>query len=161
MCRSSRSAPITRKLAGFKGSSLQRFAPARWIVLYIEGPANSSAAKERTAGMNLTKPANIQVKTMRANWTEESAYRAVSSWLRLRTSQETSHRSRRRTRRQHGGRGTESVLGNRRKRPRAMAQDSLHRLRRLAQNRARLGFAAACLRQQFTFRPIPTWRWKC
>lgn len=26
---------------------------------------------------------------MRANWTEESAHRAVSSWLRLRTSQET------------------------------------------------------------------------
>jgi len=39
--------------------------------------------------MNRTKPANIQVKTMRANWTEESAYKAVSSWLRLRTSQET------------------------------------------------------------------------
>jgi ABC-type sugar transport system substrate-binding protein len=37
----------------------------------------------------LTKPINIQVKTMRANWTEESAHRAVSSWLRLRTSQET------------------------------------------------------------------------
>jgi len=29
------------------------------------------------------------VKTMRANWTEESAYRTVSSWLRLRTSQES------------------------------------------------------------------------
>jgi ABC-type sugar transport system substrate-binding protein len=26
---------------------------------------------------------------MRANWTEESAYKTVSSWLRLRTSQET------------------------------------------------------------------------
>ena len=36
-----------------------------------------------------TKPANIQVKTMRANWTEDSAYRTVSSWLRLRTSQES------------------------------------------------------------------------
>jgi ABC-type sugar transport system substrate-binding protein len=39
--------------------------------------------------MNRTKPANIVVKTMRANWTEESAYRAVSAWLRLRTSLET------------------------------------------------------------------------
>ncbi len=39
--------------------------------------------------MNRTKPSNIQVKSMRANWTEESAYRVVSSWLRLRTSQET------------------------------------------------------------------------
>ena len=36
-----------------------------------------------------TKPANIQVKTMRANWTEESAHKTVSSWLRLRTSQES------------------------------------------------------------------------
>jgi hypothetical protein len=26
---------------------------------------------------------------MRANWTEASAYKAVSSWLRLRTSQES------------------------------------------------------------------------
>jgi ribose transport system substrate-binding protein len=29
------------------------------------------------------------VKTMRANWTEESAHRTESSWLRLRTSQDT------------------------------------------------------------------------
>ncbi len=40
-------------------------------------------------GMNQTKPVNVQVKTMRANWTAESAYRTVSSWLRLRTSQES------------------------------------------------------------------------
>ena len=39
--------------------------------------------------MHQTKPANIQVKSMRANWTEESAYKTASSWLRLRTSQET------------------------------------------------------------------------
>src|SRR5579862_9269651 len=58
-------------------------------MLYIEGPANSVAAKQRTAGMNRTKPLNIQVKSMRANWTEESAHKAVSSWLRLQTSQES------------------------------------------------------------------------
>ena len=69
----------------FAGSLL----PNGGSILYIEGPANSPAAKERTAGMLKTKPANIQVKTMRANWTEESAYRTVSSWLRLRTSQES------------------------------------------------------------------------
>src|SRR6202049_1225912 len=70
----------------------QQFAvllPNGGSMLYIEGPADSSAAKERTAGMMKTKPANIQVKTMRANWTEESAYKTVSSWLRLRTSQES------------------------------------------------------------------------
>lgn len=56
-------------------------------VLYIEGPNNSSAAKQRSLGMGKTKPANINVKTIRANWTEESSYKAVTSWLRLQTSQ--------------------------------------------------------------------------
>src|SRR6202795_2382177 len=72
-----------------QGKQFAALLPHGGSILYIEGPANSSAAQERTAGMNQTKPANIQVKTMRANWTEQSAYRAVSSWLRLRTSQET------------------------------------------------------------------------
>src|ERR1700735_3375840 len=72
-----------------QGRQFAAILPQGGSILYIEGPANSSAAQERTAGMNLTKPANIQVKTMRASWTEQSAYRAVSSWLRLRTSQET------------------------------------------------------------------------
>jgi ribose transport system substrate-binding protein len=71
-----------------QGQQFGALLPNGGSMLYIEGPANSSAAKERRAGMNRTKPGNIQVKTMRANWTEESAYRTVSSWLRLRTSQE-------------------------------------------------------------------------
>ena len=70
-----------------QGKQFAALLPQGGSVLYIEGPANSSAAKERTAGMNRTKPANIQVKSLRANWTEESAYRAVTSWLRLSTSQ--------------------------------------------------------------------------
>ncbi|MGA9304483.1 MAG: substrate-binding domain-containing protein [Candidatus Sulfotelmatobacter sp.] len=73
-----------------QGKQFAALLPEGGSILYIEGPANSSASHERTAGMKSTKPANIQVKTMRANWTEESAYRTVSSWLRLRTSQETS-----------------------------------------------------------------------
>jgi len=71
-----------------QGKQFAALLPQGGSILYIEGPANSSAAQERTNGMNLTRPTNIQVKTMRANWTEESAHRAVSSWLRLRTSQE-------------------------------------------------------------------------
>jgi ribose transport system substrate-binding protein len=70
-----------------QGKQFAALLPNGGTMLYIEGPANSSAAKERTLGMNRTKPANIQVKTMRANWTEESAHRTVSSWLRLSTSQ--------------------------------------------------------------------------
>ncbi|HXM67743.1 MAG TPA: substrate-binding domain-containing protein [Candidatus Acidoferrum sp.] len=71
-----------------QGKQFAALLPQGGSVLYIEGPANSSAAKERTAGMNLTKPENIQLKTLRANWTAEGAHRAMSSWLRLRTSQQ-------------------------------------------------------------------------
>jgi ribose transport system substrate-binding protein len=73
-----------------QGKQFAALLPQGGSILYIEGPANSSAAKERSAGMMLSKPANIQVKTLRANWTEESAYRTVSSWLRLSTSQRCS-----------------------------------------------------------------------
>jgi ribose transport system substrate-binding protein len=72
-----------------QGQQFAALLPNGGTMLYIEGPANSSAAKERTSGMMKTKPANVQIKSMRANWTEESAHRTVSSWLRLRTSLES------------------------------------------------------------------------
>src|SRR5215469_10184836 len=72
-----------------QGKQFAALLPGGGSMLYIEGPANSSAAKQRTLGMQRTKPANIQVKSMRANWTEESAYKAVSSWLRLQTSKQS------------------------------------------------------------------------
>jgi ribose transport system substrate-binding protein len=72
-----------------QGRQFEALLPNGGSILYIEGPPNSGAAKERTRGMNMTKPANIQMKSMRANWTEEGAYKTVSSWLKLRTSQES------------------------------------------------------------------------
>jgi ribose transport system substrate-binding protein len=77
------------EIGQIQGKQFARLMPQGGTILYIEGPANSSAARERTAGMNKTKPANIQLKTLRGNWTEDSAYRTVSSWLRLSTSQRT------------------------------------------------------------------------
>jgi len=56
-------------------------------VLYIQGPSENSAAKERTAGMQETKPAGVQITLLKAQWTQESAQRAVRSWLKLTTSQ--------------------------------------------------------------------------
>ena len=56
-------------------------------VLYIQGPSENSAAKERTAGMQETKPAGVQVTLLKAQWTQESAQRSVLSWLKLTTSQ--------------------------------------------------------------------------
>lgn len=58
-------------------------------VLYIQGPSENSAAKDRTAGMQETKPAGVQVTVLKAQWTQESAQRSVRSWLKLTTSQRT------------------------------------------------------------------------
>jgi ribose transport system substrate-binding protein len=59
-------------------------------VLYIKGPSQSSAAQERELGMLETKPSNIQLVMLKAEWTEESAGRSVRSWLKLATSQSSS-----------------------------------------------------------------------
>jgi ribose transport system substrate-binding protein len=74
------------EIGEIQGKQFAALLPKGGSMLYIEGPNNSSAAKQRTIGMMRTKPANIQVKTMRGNWTEESSHKTVSSWLRLQTS---------------------------------------------------------------------------
>jgi len=63
--------------------------PNGGTVLYIEGPSQSMAAQGRIAGFNQTKPANLVVRTMRGQWTQESAHKTIASWLRLSTSRQT------------------------------------------------------------------------
>jgi ribose transport system substrate-binding protein len=69
-----------------QGQQFAALLPDGGSVLYIEGPSQSSSANKRTAGMLETKPPNILVRTLKARWTEESAQRAVRSWLNLATS---------------------------------------------------------------------------
>ena len=70
-----------------QGRQLSALLPNGGSVLQIQGPSESLAAKQRLAGMYETKAANIDIKSMKAQWTEESSYKVVSSWLRLSTSQ--------------------------------------------------------------------------
>jgi ribose transport system substrate-binding protein len=76
------------EIGRIQGRQLAALLPQGGSVLYIQGPSESLAAKQRTSGMLQTKPDNVQTRVMKANWTEASAYRAVSSWLRLSTSQQ-------------------------------------------------------------------------
>ena len=78
------------EIGRIQGRQFAALLPGGGSVLYIEGPSHSSAAQERTSGMMQTKPSNIQVRTLKAQWTEESAWRAVRSWLKLATSQSAS-----------------------------------------------------------------------
>lgn len=77
------------EIGRIQGRQFEALLPKGGSVLYIQGPSENLAAKQRTAGMYETKPVNIQVKLMKAHWTEESAYKTISSWLRLSTSHET------------------------------------------------------------------------
>jgi len=77
------------EIGRIQGRQIAALLPNGGTVLHIQGPAENSAAKQRAAGMYETKPVNVGIKVMRAAWTEDSAYRAVNSWLRLSTSQQS------------------------------------------------------------------------
>ncbi|HMI53524.1 MAG TPA: sugar ABC transporter substrate-binding protein [Candidatus Saccharimonadales bacterium] len=75
------------EIGRIQGRQFAALLPKGGAVLYIQGPSENSAAKERTLGMQETKPGNVQVTILKAQWTEESSQRAVRSWLKLTTSQ--------------------------------------------------------------------------
>ena len=75
------------EIGRIQGRQFAALLPHGGSILYIQGPAENPAAKERTVGMQETKPSNIHVTGLRAQWTEESAQRSVRSWLKLTTSQ--------------------------------------------------------------------------
>jgi ribose transport system substrate-binding protein len=77
------------EIGRIQGRQIAALLPGGGSVLYIEGPSRSSSAQKRTAGMLETKPPHIKVAMLKANWTSESATRAVSSWLSLSTSRST------------------------------------------------------------------------
>jgi ribose transport system substrate-binding protein len=57
--------------------------PRGGSVLYIQGPSEHFAAKQRTTGIQSTIPENVRISGLRANWTEEGAVRSVTSWMKL------------------------------------------------------------------------------
>lgn len=77
------------EIGRIQGKQIAALLPQGGSILLIQGPAESLAAKQRTTGMYESKPIGVQVKIIKANWTETSAYKAVSSWLKLSTSLQT------------------------------------------------------------------------
>jgi ABC-type sugar transport system substrate-binding protein len=59
-------------------------------VIYLQGPSDYPAASQRAQGLQQRKPSNVNLVLLRGKWTEESGYKAVSSWARLSTSQKLS-----------------------------------------------------------------------
>jgi ribose transport system substrate-binding protein len=75
------------EIGRIQGRQLAALLPSGGNILYIQGPTASAAAQQRTAGMQETKPADLQVTLLKAQWTEASGQQSAHSWLRLSTSQ--------------------------------------------------------------------------
>ena len=77
------------EIGRLQSQQLEALLPKGGTVLYIQGPSETDASKLRTKGLEESKPAAIQIKAMKGSWTEASAFKTVTSWLRLSTSQST------------------------------------------------------------------------
>ena len=77
------------EIGRIQGRQLKALLPEGGSVLYIQGPAETDACKFRSAGMYEAKSPGVQIKAIKGNWTEASAFKAVMSWLRLSTSQQS------------------------------------------------------------------------
>lgn len=77
------------EIGRIQGQQISTLTPQGGTVLYIQGPSENSAAKDRTKGMQQTKRSDIMLIMLKGQWTEESSYRTVSSWMRLSTSQKS------------------------------------------------------------------------
>jgi ribose transport system substrate-binding protein len=77
------------EIGRIQGRQLDKCLPQGGSVLYIQGPSDSLVGKARTDGLMKTKPPGVQLKMIRGQWTEASAYKAVTAWLRLTTSQQS------------------------------------------------------------------------
>ena len=77
------------EIGRIQGKQVAAMLPNGGSILLIQGPVESTAAKQRLTGLYETKPISVQVKVMKSNWTEAGAYKTVSSWLTLSTSLQT------------------------------------------------------------------------
>ncbi len=75
------------EIGRLQGQQLGVLLPRGGVALYIQGPANTTS-ESRTTGLGQTKPKNIELRTLRGDWTQESGHKAIEAWLRLSTSKD-------------------------------------------------------------------------
>jgi ribose transport system substrate-binding protein len=72
------------EIGRIQGRQLRALLPAAGRVLYVQGPSDTSAARDRLAGTREAIGAGrIELKIIDGQWTEESGALAVDRWLRL------------------------------------------------------------------------------
>jgi ABC-type sugar transport system substrate-binding protein len=68
-----------------QGRQIRAILPSGGAILYLRGPATNFLAAQRSDALESELGINIQFKSLKIQWTEESAYNSVTSWLRLST----------------------------------------------------------------------------
>lgn len=76
------------EIGKIQGKQIEAMLGETGCVLYIEGPSVRDVSRLRTKGMMASKPPAVTVKTLRGDWTQQSGYHAIKSWLTLSTSRE-------------------------------------------------------------------------
>jgi len=72
-----------REVGEIQARQFAAILPKGGAILYIQGPSDNFATKERTLGLNRVINPAIHATILRAQWTEESARRCIESWLAL------------------------------------------------------------------------------
>lgn len=77
-----------KQVGRIQAQQLAALLPQSGPVLCILGPASTLASQYRLVGLEGEKKSAMTLKILKSpNWTEEGGFQAVSSWLRLTTSQ--------------------------------------------------------------------------
>ena len=76
------------EIGRIQARQLERLRPDARHVLYIQGPADASAAQLRLEGFEAAARARgCELRVLNGEWTEASAEKAVVAWLRLKTAE--------------------------------------------------------------------------
>lgn len=73
------------EIGRMQGRQFAAILPNGGSILYLRGPATNFLAAQRSDGLESVLGSHIQLKSLKIQWTAESAYSSVTSWLRLST----------------------------------------------------------------------------
>src|SRR5579859_332205 len=77
------------EIGRIQGQQIEALLPQGGLVLCLLGPTGNPVGEQRLKWMQSAKPANVQVRTLTGDWSEQGGHNAVTRWLQLRTSHET------------------------------------------------------------------------
>lgn len=76
------------EIGRIQARQLERARPGAASVLYVQGPAETAAARERLQGFEEGLGGRAcDVKVVNGDWTQPGAERAIAAWLRLKTAE--------------------------------------------------------------------------